>query len=295
MMNRSSCSTIWLAVGALTALMAAPASAATDSNLEDSEPIFSGLIDVNVGFRRNDSSRVPTDNQGHFTYGGGGRVNIPLYQGLSAQFDLQSETYQLRSNETVTAEGAHMATGHLSWRNDKFLVGGFAGGGQAVSRGSDTAGFVAGGETQAYLGDVTLYAQAGYGDFKANNGAGFRQGWFTGLEGRYFFRENYGVRTGFTYGETGNYLSGGRNGAIFNYGAEIFGRVVQRYPIYATIAYVGGQYDSQSPADQGGDDRVLFGARFLFGTLSAKENDRRGATLSGPMHPARAASWAGSF
>ena len=36
---------------------------------------------------------------------------------------------------------------------------------------------------------------------------------------------------------------------------------------------------------------MIFGARFLFGAKTAKENDRRGATLSSPMLPARTAAW----
>ena len=73
--------------------MALPATADTD-NPEDDEPLFTGLVDVNVGFRRVDSSGDPTNNDEHFTYGAGGRVNIPLLMGLSTQLDLQSETYE---------------------------------------------------------------------------------------------------------------------------------------------------------------------------------------------------------
>ncbi len=264
-------------------------------NPEDDEPIFTGLIDVGVGFRRLDSSNQPGSNDEHFSYGAGGRVNLPLIGGASAQVDLQSEIHEEGGEDSP--EGAHMVTGHLSWRNDLFLVGAFAGGGQAANTESNdnTTGFAVGGEAQAYLGDFTLYSQAGYGHFQVDEGEGFHEGWFVGLEGRYFFREDYGFKGGFAYGETDEFLDGDDKGEIWNWDAEVFGRVTQRYPIYGTLAYQGGRYDATSDNNEGDDHRIIFGARFLFGAKTAKENDRRGATLSGPMLPARTASWTESL
>jgi hypothetical protein len=284
----------WITTGVIAALMALPATA-EDTNPEDDGPIFTGLIDVNMGFRKLDSSDLPTTHGEHFTYGAGGKVNVPLLSGFSTQLDLQSEMYEDGSNGEAP-EGAHMVTGHVNWRNNRVLVGAFGGGGQGVSTTDGastnaTTGFVAGGEVQVYLGDFTLYAQEGYGDFRVDSGEGFLKGWFSSFEGRYYFHEDYGVRAGFSYGETPDFIDDDDEGEIWNWDAEVFGRVVQRYPIYATFGYQGGNYDATSEGDQARDHRVVFGARFLFGAKTAKENDRRGATLSSPMLPARTAAW----
>ena len=161
--------------------------------------------------------------------------------------------------------------------------------------GGNGLGFLGGVEAQGYLGNFTLYGQVGYADFQVDddspNGEGFTEGWFASGEARYFINDDFMLYANVAYGETGSYEDGDDDGEIWNWGAGGKILLASSMPIYGTLDDRGGYYDSTTEGDTGEEHAVLVGLSFLFGAPSLMENDRRGATLSTPMLPARAAAW----
>lgn len=272
----------------------------------DPEPITDGLLfaavfGVSVGAQDASEARSGADITAgtELTFAGQGAVNIPLGDMLSAQLDGQAELYD-RGGDEDDAQSASMIGGHLSLRDPGMgLVGLFAGAGLGTSLdssgGGEGLGFLAGAEAQAYLGNFTLYGQVGYGNFVVDddspNDEGFTDGWFAGAEARYFIHEDFMLNASVAYGETGSYEDGDDNGRIWNWGAGAKLRLSDSMPIYGTLDYRGGYYDSYQSDDAVEEHAVLVGLAFAFGAPSLMENDRRGATLSTPMLPARAAAW----
>jgi hypothetical protein len=257
------------------------------------ELAFSGLLEFGAGPRWVRSDDDPDDNT-HAAFFGAGHVNIPLASVLSMQLDVQSEMYA--DSEDDAPMGGHMVGGHLSLRDpDLGLVGAFGAGG--VPSGENIhnmeLGFLVGGEWQLYLGDFTIYSQAGWGSFEVDNDKeGFVKGWFINGSGRYFVTDDIMIEAGAAYGRTDNYVDGFDDGKIWNWHAKGKMRVIDKWPIYVTTAYMGGNYNSTSEGDVGKEHAVFVGISFLLGADSLKHNDRYGATLNQPMLPVRAAAWA---
>jgi hypothetical protein len=237
-----------------------------------------------------------------FMMAGSGAVSIPLGQMMSLQLDGSNEFYNRADEEEDDANGAGVFGGHLSLRDPGMgLVGIMGGVGQGTSMDSSSGGelgFFLGGEAQAYFGNLTLYGQVGYADFKADDdnpdGEGFVQGWFAGGEGRYFVSEDLMLYGNISYGKTDSYVDGDEPGDAWNWGAGGKMKVSNSMPIYLTADYRGGRYyadDTPEAPDAIGEHTFLAGMSFLFGATTLYDNDRRGATLSSPMLPARASAW----
>ena len=262
--------------------------------------LFAAVFDVSVGAQdaRETSGDVDLSEGTELTFSGKSAVNIPFGDMFSAQLDVQTEFYD-RAGEDDNAQSASMIGGHLSLRDPGMgLVGLFAGAGLGTnedsSEGSGGLGFLAGAEAQAYLGNFTLYGQAGYGNFAVDDASphdeGFTDGWFAGAEARYFIHEDFMLYANVAYGETPGYTDGDNNGKIWNWGAGGKLRLSDSMPIYGTLDYRGGSYHADNEGTV--TEHVgLVGLSFAFGAPSLQENDRRGATLSTPMLPARAAAW----
>ena len=275
----------------------------------DPEPVTDGLLfaavfGVSVGAQDAqafDPFEDPDINEGtDLTFAGQGAVNIPLGEMLSVQLDGQTELYDRGGDNKDDATSASMMGGHLSLRDPGMgLVGLFAGVGLGTSLDDsddgEGLGFLAGAEAQAYLGNFTLYGQVGFGDFVVDDddpdGEGFVDGWFAGAEARYFIHEDFMLNASVAYGETDSVEDGDQAGRFWNWGAGAKLRLTDSMPIYGTLDYRGGFYDSYENEDEIEEHAVLVGLAFAFGAPSLMENDRRGATLTTPMLPARVAAW----
>jgi hypothetical protein len=304
----------WI-LGAMAAAAFAPAATAADAG--DYAPVptaqlqqlmLIGVVDGWVGGRSVTSTDDPDDSS-HVTFGGDAHVNIPLGDRISTQFDIQTELHNDFGEEA--SQGVVMLGGHLSYRDpNQFLIGVFAGGGRpfADTLANDSpgtysgVGYVAGAEGQIYFGNLTLYGQAGFGDFKVDDDGGpegFVNGWFARAVGRYFFHDDFYVEGEYAYGYTNCFIDGTcapseDAGRFHNWGAKAVFRVHQGSPIYMTLAYQGGNYFATEDPDTGIEHSFRVGFRVLLGGNGAPTllaNDRYGATLDTPMLPARAASW----
>ena len=273
---------------AAACLLAAPALAEGP----DDELAFAGILGFGAGPRWVRSTDDP-DNNTSASFFGEGHVNVPFTNFLSMQMDVQSEIYT--DNEDDAPQGGHMIGTHLSLRDPGLgLVGAFGGGG--ISSNEDTGnlevGYLVGGEWQLYLGDFTIYSQAGWANFEVDGEPeGFSKGWFVNGSGRYFPTDDIMLEAGAAYGRTDKYIDGNDSGKIWNWHAKGKIRILDKYPIYATAAYLGGNYDATTENDWGKEHTVLVGFSFVLGADSLKHNDRYGATLSQPMLPVRAAAW----
>lgn len=258
------------------------------------------------GARAVTSTDEPDDNT-HATAGGAAYASIPLGERVSAQFDAQGEFNF--DNQDYAPRGGYMLGGHLSYRDPShFLIGGFAGFGQAAYNDEtdfDGFGYVVGAEGQVYVDRLTLYGQAGVGDFKVDNSGsdvaeGFINGWFARGVARYFFTDDFYAEGEYAYGYTNCYIDNDcapdEDAGIFhNWGAKAVFRLPHTdMPAYMTLAYQGGSYYATDDEDTGIEHAFRVGLKVLLGkggnpTLFA--NDRYGATLDMPMLPVRAASW----
>ena len=290
---------------ALIGILAGSASAA-DSDLITEDLLFAAVFGASVGGQdaRATEDDLDMDEGTELTFAGQGLVSFPLGVAFSAQLDAQAEFYDRASGGQDNAQGASMVGAHLSLRDPSSgLFGFFAGAGLGDNNGSsgrgEDLGYLAGVEAQGYLGDFTFYGQAGYADFVVDNNPaegsddeGFVDGWFAGAEARYFIHEDFMLHANVAFGWTSQYGDGDEDGEIWNWGAGGKLLLSDSMPIYGTADYRGGIYaDVDFRFKEVTEHAFLAGLSFLFGAPSLLENDRRGATLSTPMLPARAAAW----
>lgn len=286
---------------ALLGMMVGGAWAADPEPMTD-ELLFAAIFGLSIGAHDiNGTEGDPDITEGtELTFAGQGAVSIPFGDMFSAQLDVQTEFYDHAGDED-NAQSASMIGGHLSLRDPGMgLIGLFAGAGLGTnedsSGGGKGLGFLGGVEAQAYLGNFTLYGQVGYADFVVDDSSpddeGFTDGWFAAAEARYFIHEDFMIHANVAYGETESYTDGEDAGEIWNWGAGAKLRLSDSMPIYGTLDYRGGIYtDAENNTEEVTEHAVLVGLAFAFGAPSLMENDRRGATLSTPMLPARAAAY----
>jgi hypothetical protein len=211
------------------------------------------------------------------------------------QVDAVSEFHLDTPSDQDISKGAHTFGGHLSWRDPASGLVGVFGGGSLASIGSDETGdhlgFIVGAEGQMYFDSLTLYGQVGYGENRVDDGdyEGFK-GFFARGVTRFFVSDNTVFRAELAYGGPSAFVDGD-SGDIVNWGLEGKTRLLDSTPLYGTVGYRGGYYDSPSDGDHVEEHTGFVGISFLFGASSLKENDRYGATLDLPQLPARAASW----
>ncbi|MEZ0226271.1 MAG: hypothetical protein ACAH83_17070 [Alphaproteobacteria bacterium] len=274
----------------------APAKAAAASN---ALPV-AGVIDVKGGYRHMRQDDEP-ESDSHFALGANGRVSFPFSNMFSAQIDAQTEWFNVDDNGSNTPSANTLLGGHLSARNSsQWLIGGFAAVGiptQTETEDSpeddNSVAWEGGLEGQWYLNDFTFYGQTGFADMRAdgNGPEGFVNGWFGRGVVRYFLNDDTMVNAEYSYGRTRHYVDGDDDGRIRNWGVGGATRVCNTHPLYGTLEYQGGKYDSTTEGEVGIDHAFLAGIKFQFGVNSLKHNDRYGATLDLPMLPVRATSW----
>jgi hypothetical protein len=150
-----------------------------------------------------------------------------------------------------------------------------------------------GAEGQLYRGNLTLYAQAGFGNnTKGASGEGFNDGWFVRGVARYFLRPDTKLEAEISYAEADPYIDGNDKGKFTGWGASIDHKLfdLRSYPVYGTLAYRGTYYDATTESDHATEHVFKAGIKVLFGANTLLQNDRYGATLDLPMLPVRANS-----
>jgi hypothetical protein len=190
--------------------------------------------------------------------------------------------------------------GHAFWRNDSFLLGAF---GQYGLTSADVIGplgvdfdrFYGGAEAQAYFGNFTLYAQAGYQNLDLGidiPGLDDVDGFFVNAEARYFATENWKlfVKGGYNTAT----ISADLGGADFELDFDTFtvgGGTEYRFAdsplsVFANAEYSHSETDGLSDLSGGAIDegefgtvKVLAGLKLNLGSQTLLERDRAGASL----------------
>lgn len=186
---------------------------------------------------------------------------------VAGQFGASNVGYQIDGSITDgdNANTTGMGTAHVFYRNDRYLVGAFAG--VSGSDGSTTWG--AGAEGQAYLDRATL---AGSVAWASNDDIGVDM-WGANAEARFFAQDNlrFDVNGGFA-----NLDFGPADTNSWNIGA---GGEYQfdRAPVSLFAKYNYVRFD-----DADIDENIFsVGVRWNFGGTTLKQRDHSGASLNG--------------
>jgi hypothetical protein len=246
--------------------------------------------------------------------GGAGRGNFWFLPNVSGQLDVQAEGSShsfssLGIGPTVFSEHfstqSYLIAAHFNWRDPQTgLLGVFGGGGDVGGEGFSEFNqrhYVVGAEGQYYWNRATFYFQGGYDTSLSNldEETDNVHAWFVRGTARYFIDPNLLVEA------TGFYA----NGAIdftqttatigllptmpWDFNTVLADAKLEWKPASIPFSFFAKYQWSQTnynslvvPELAGGtinnrvtDNRVLFGARLLFGESSLLSNDRHGATL----------------
>ena len=123
--------------------------------------IVSGVVDKWAGVQFIDDG---VDDDTVFANGGEGRLSLPLGSSLSAQMDAKYEyngnaLESVFENDVLGPRYSFQGAFHLSHRDPgSFLLGGLGGVGTASFGEAHYDVLFAGGEAQAYMDNITLYA-----------------------------------------------------------------------------------------------------------------------------------------
>lgn len=306
-------------IGGIAALvLACSGAAAADAALttkapplEAAPPTASAYVELYGGWTKLDLSMQlcldggPCENfleNGRgFIMGGAARANYWFGRNFSAQADLQAERNHYRWTEVpvvasyATTEYAALMGGHLNLRDPaRGLIGAFGAGGVAgflepTSR--NRRHIIGGGEAQAYLGNVTLYAQGGYDKFDghADQLVAGMDAWFARGTARWFLTPNLLLEG------TGLYAKGkvryrpeweivDDDLETWLWQAKVEWKM-PRHPFALFARYEGNRtHYSYVDGPLRGDatwtnHRVVGGLRLYFGTETLLANDRKGVTL----------------
>ena len=256
-------------------------------------PAATGLLGLFIG-TGNWSDNMRADS-GHFkVWGGEARANAFLAPRMSVQGDLEAEATDTGFGPGFIIDDHRIlgaAGGHLSMRNQTHLVGVFGGAvGSSEVYHSDygpTTNWFLGGEAQAYLSHVTLYAQAGYArPFDLVNDYG-SQFWFARGVVRVFVTPNDKIEGEFGYA-TGNFTGQGCGATCQRVRTTEWDVLYEHKfmaPLSAFVEYAAMttlNVDDTILNPKGTESQIMGGIKIYMGQPTLLANDRAGATLDLP-------------
>ncbi|MEO8882138.1 MAG: outer membrane beta-barrel protein, partial [Devosia sp.] len=180
--------------------------------------------------------------------------------------------------------------------SSQFLLGGL------VQFGTDTFSFdgdsfagtddryYAGAEAQWFLGDATLYGQAGAQQVTFNGESA--PGWFATFEARYFLQPDFKIEA---HVGANDFSTGGGdfdNVAVNSWNAGVgaeYKFANAPFSIFAKYDFTHEDSTEFGNNDSFDDNRFLVGVKFNFGAETLEDRDRSGASLKPVSSPAFAA------
>lgn len=201
---------------------------------------------------------------------------------VSVQGDLLLHRYGVTYGDVDTTTTQFDGALHLFFRNDSFLIGGFAQAGRTKLHYGDYFDTeqnraYAGLEGQFYIDEVTLYGRVAAGQSEiVDSPYGDATSWLADLELRYFVTDNFRI----------DVHAGAETVSPKEYGSDVtnlkFGLGTE-YRLDNSPLSLFGTFDFVSSKDDDYLDqsslRVLVGVKFNFGDETLKSRDRAGATL----------------
>jgi hypothetical protein len=245
--------------------------------------------------------------------GGAGRGNFWFLPNVSGQFDVQAEgsSHSLAVGDLGSppvsehfSTQSYLIAAHFNWRDPQTgLLGVFGGGGDVGGTGESEFNerhYVVGAEGQYYWNRATFYLQGGYDTSLSNLNEEVDNvhAWFVRGTARYFIDPNLLVEaTGFyangaiDWAESTGFITGLPT-MPWDFNTVLADAKLEWKPasipfsFFAKYQWSQTTYNALSVPSEGltannrvTDNRVLFGARLLFGESSLLSNDRHGATL----------------
>jgi hypothetical protein len=272
---------------------------ATQVHADNAAQPFDAFISGDVGRTNTSLSGTPDNNQTDYNLRASAAYQSP--SNFGGQVDAVYSTNNYGNNKITNTDLA----GHLFYRTDKYLLGGFLQYRNPTFTGSfndpsanaivDVSSnlilseqLIWGAEGQAYFGDVTVSGQLAKQDFV--NQKGFTNdisgqnilsdGYFANIKAKYFLTDNWNVQGSFAYNNV-NFSSGfveiGSNSFDQkSYGLSTEYRIDDK-PISLYAQFTHNTIDFVS---EGLDSNQIFaGLKVNFGSSSLKTRDRSGASL----------------
>jgi len=253
---------------------------------------ISAVIGMSYGEQRLNTSDDPDGGVGSIRHEFA-RVAFPVFDDYVIQLDAERETYNQSGDDVAQSSSA--IGFHASYKiQDTGLVGLFYARGIAESEDSENEdGWLTGLEGQYYFGDeFTLYGQAGVGRIRVDDHEGFLEdGRFGKIALRYFPLEDTMIEFTVAKAAVNAYIDGNDDGKFISYGLKAETRLIDSMPLYGVATYRVSRFDATTEDDLTKDTALMLGVSYRFGVSSLRDNDRNGVTLDMPMQPIRAAGF----
>ena len=276
-------------------------------------------VDLGVSFVATDTKDAGGDSLGENTprLSGEARANLALGGGFALQIDLGGEVNledtSASNSGTFEYGGAGLVGAHVNWRDELLLIGAFAGFGliDVTPAGDSNAGpgvkgstgfdkeetaVLVGGEAQIFLGDYTLYGQAGYFESSERDSETLTEVIFGRASGRYYFGDDTALTGTLLYGEGGNTAEDDEDITVLGWGLEVRSRsLVDGFDVFARYSGTHTELFDDGDFEESGTEHVgTIGISFQFGedgSLSLKDSQRRGAAVDIPLDTLRGAGY----
>ena len=258
----------------------------------------SGYLGMYVGGSWWDWGYNDPSSGSNAVFGGESRVNVWWSPNWSTQFDIEGEaTSRVPTNGNMQGGAIHgLLGGHLAWRDpNSYALGVLA---AAIAQDSLYWNYnwavhgLFGVEGQRYIGNFTLYGQAGllhrftYDNYDPWTVPQYL--WFVRGVGRYFFTPNDKLQAEVGYASGKNDFQDSTQ-TIWNWGALWEHKFAG--PFSGFLEYAGWRYnDTDTPTYTVTSHNFLVGAKVYFGQPTLLANDRNGATFDMPKF-IRALPW----
>jgi len=243
--------------GAFSAIALACASHAAAADTT----VLSGYVDADYAYMNVHASGLGSTDLN--TWGGKGAVAFPISGNWGAQLDATVNDFD--AGHGLGSETVGTPTGHVFYRNDKWLAGAF--GGAEIASHIDVAG--GGLEGQLYPNkNFTFDGGVAYATVTQGYGIDL---WGARLNGKGFVTPNLAIDAGV------NYVNLNANGGSGDLWTEHVGGEykLDSAPVSFTLAYERGDITRLHVSS----DSVLVGVRWQFGGGTLHDRDTRGASL----------------
>ena len=261
--------------------------------------LYAGTVELGAGYTFADCDEsggddpscdfvVDDDSYPHIV--GSGRASVPVANNVSLQFDADGwATFTDRDDGEDNLQTNFSGAVHATWRDPSQGALGIFGqlGSSNGGENENATYWLAGIEGQLYLGDFTLYGQAGY--FEADDETEddvMTDAWFVRAVARWFPNTKTRIQAQFAYAEgEEDDSSPAEDFDAYSWGIRA-DRIIGRYPISVFADYGGTVVDQDEPSGASEqkytEHRFLLGLAFHFGVNNLKQQDRRGVTLDTP-------------
>jgi hypothetical protein len=247
---------------------------------------------IHLGYLMFDPDNVDVDDPNWPVAGARWSHSRPLSADTSVQFDIAAEFPLERQGDDDQTMFELVAAGHWSRRDPSTRLWGFFGGvGFVLDDGDNGDGtsvampfLLAGLEKQLYLGDTTLYGQAGYMHGKDNWLETIENGLFARVVASHYFSPNTKVSGELSFVHGGRPNNDPTSGGIVNilgWGARL-DHVPAGQSFGVSLIYNGFDYQTTEESDAPWVHEVRLALVKYFGSGTILENDRHAAGLDLP-------------